>query len=210
MDMEVIIQTAIAELQRFFTILNKHYFNDELERPIITIQTDTTAGAYGWITVSKVWNRGEEEQYREINLCAEYLNRNPEEVIATLLHEMCHLYNLQNDIQDTSRSGTYHNAKFKKTAETRGLYVQKCEKYGHCITSPTFGMLQLLDEHNLNNDCFKLNRLKVNRNGKKPTGESRKSSRKYVCPSCSLIVRAYKDITGKLLCIDCKEIFIES
>jgi len=210
MDMEVLIQNAIAELQRFFTILNNHYFNNELERPIITIQTDTTTGAYGWITVSKVWNREDEEQYREINLCAEYLNRNPEEVIATLLHEMCHLYNIQNEIKDTSRSGTYHNTKFKKTAETRGLHVEKCEKYGHCITTPTFGLLQLLDENKLNNDCFKLNRLKVNRSGKKPTGEGRKSSWKYVCPCCNLIVRASKDITRKLLCIDCEEMLIES
>jgi len=210
MNIEVTIQSAIAELQRFFTLLNMRYFNNELERPVVTIQTDTTAGAYGWITVGKVWSRENEEWFREINLCAEYLNRSPDLVIATLLHEMCHLYNIQREIQDTSRGGTYHNMKFKRTAEIRGLQVGKCEKYGYCVTTPTPELTQFLNDNNLQVDCFRLNRLKTQRNGKKPTGESRQSTRKYACPCCGLIVRASKDIGGKLLCIDCEEVFVES
>ena len=36
----------------------------------------------------------------------------------------------KNGVQDTSRSGTYHNKKFKETAEAHGLTVEKGEKYG--------------------------------------------------------------------------------
>lgn len=43
---------------------------------------------------------------------------------------MVHLQNLQDGVQDTSRSGTYHNKKFKETAEAHGLTVEKGEKYG--------------------------------------------------------------------------------
>jgi len=210
MNIEITMQGVIAELQRFFTLLNEKYFSGELERPIITIQKDTTSGAYGWITVQRVWSSEDDKWFREINLCAEYLNRTPDLVIATLLHEMCHLYNLQNEIQDTSRSGTYHNTKFKKVAEPRGLQVNKCEKYGYCITTPTQELIDFLSENNLNADYFKLNRIKTHRSGKIPTGQTRQSTRKYTCPSCELIIRASKDITGKLLCIDCEEVLLES
>ena len=48
---------------------------------------------------------------------------------------MVHLKNLQDGVQDTSRSGTYHNKKFKKAAETTGaLTVEKGSKYGWHIT----------------------------------------------------------------------------
>ena len=44
-----------------------------------------------------------------------------------MLHEMAHLYNLENGIKDTSRAGTYHNAKFKATAEEHGLICERSE-----------------------------------------------------------------------------------
>ena len=43
---------------------------------------------------------------------------------------MVHLQNFQDNVQDTSRSGSYHNRKFKETAEAHGLTVEKGEKYG--------------------------------------------------------------------------------
>ena len=76
------------------------------------------------------WKAGEDEGHYEINLCAEYLNRPFEETCGTLLHEMVHLQNLQDGVQDTSRSGLYHNKKFRETAEAHGLTVEKGEKYG--------------------------------------------------------------------------------
>ena len=43
--------------------------------------------------------------------------------------------NLQNKVQDTSRSGMYHNKKFKEVAEKHGLTVEKDSKYGYCMLS---------------------------------------------------------------------------
>jgi hypothetical protein len=192
--------------------LNGVYFNNELERPVITIQTDSTSGAYGWISVGRVWSSKDEKWFREINLCAEHMNRSAELIITTLLHEMCHLYNLQHDIQDCSRGGTYHNAKFKLVAERCGLLVAKDERYGFCITTPSPELVELV-KAKTRAGCFKLERKKTYRDGspkitvtgkdgkEKTTTRSKSSTRKYVCPECGTIVRATKHVN--IACLDC-------
>ena len=192
-----------------------------MERPVIAILPDSTSGAYGWISKDKVWSSKDNAWFREINLCAEYLNRPADLVITTLLHEICHLYNIQNGIQDTSRAGTYHNAKFKEIAEKSGLIVEKNEKYGYCITMPSPELKEYV-KNNCRAGCFKLERMKTYRNGtpktttkgedgkEKTTSRTKQSMRKYNCPKCGLIIRASKDVTGRLKCLDCDEILIES
>jgi len=217
----VTIQSAIDELQRNFKLLNQRYFNGALERPVITIHTDLTSGSYGWITTNKVWSSKDNNWFREINLCAEYLNRDPALIITTLLHEMCHLYNIQNGIQDTSRSNTYHNVKFKEIAEKSGLDIEKDSKYGYCITTPSQELKELV-KANVRAGCFKLERMKTYRDGtpktttsgeggrEKTISRTKQSSRKYICPTCGIIIRASKDVSDKILCLTCDEIFVES
>lgn len=127
---EVSLKPVIAELEDLFSKFNTRFFADQLEKPVITVSPDHTRGAYGWCTGWKAWKAGDDEGHYEINLCAEYLNRPFEETCGTLIHEMVHLQNLQDGVQDTSRSGTYHNKKFKEAAEAHGLTVEKGEKYG--------------------------------------------------------------------------------
>jgi hypothetical protein len=134
---------------------------------------------------------------------------------------MCHLYNIQNGIQDTSRAGTYHNAKFKEIAEKCGMFVEKNEKYGYCVTTPSDELTRYVKE-NCRAGCFKLERMKTYKDGtpktttkgedgkEKTVSRTKQSMKKYSCPKCGLIVRATKDVTGRLMCLDCSEIFIES
>ena len=217
---EVTIMSAVDELQRAFRALNARYFAGELEKCIITIQTDTSSSAYAWISVGKVWSDKDQREYREINMVAEHLNREPEAVIASLLHEMCHLYNLQHEIKDTSRGGTYHNQNFRDAAEAHGLICERSEKYGWCRTSPTPELVEWVGE-SCRKGCFRYRRAATYRSGKpkitKPgvdgpvtVSRTAQSSRKYTCPSCGLIVRATRDLTGKLLCVDCSELLLES
>jgi hypothetical protein len=213
---KVTIQSAIDELQRMFKLLNSTYFNDELERPVITILSDSTSGAYGWISVNKVWSTKDEKWFREINLCAEYLNRPVELVITTLMHEMCHLYNIQQGVQDVSRVGTYHNKYFREVAETRGLIVEKDPKYGFCVTKPTPEFTELVKAR-CRAGCFKLERMKTYRDGtpkvtktgsdgkEKTITRTKQSSRKYTCPECNVIVRATKEVN--IICGDCNVTF---
>jgi len=83
------LKPVIEKLENLFSALNAKYYNNELQKPIITVSPDSTKGAYGWCTSWKAWRNQDEESddgYYEINLCAEYLSRSFEDIAETLLH----------------------------------------------------------------------------------------------------------------------------
>ena len=195
---EVSLKPVIEELENLFSKFNARFFADKLEKPVITVSPDHTRGAYGWCTGWKAWKAGEDEGHYEINLCAEYLNRPFEETCGTLIHEMVHLQNLQDGVQDTSRSGTYHNKKFKETAEAHGLTVEKGEKYGWHKTALSPEALEFVQS--LGKQGVTLVRPRpIGLKGSSKGGGS--SSRKYVCPCCGAIIRATKEV--RVICADC-------
>ena len=191
------LKPVIESLETYFGKINERFYNNELEKPVITVSHDDTAGAYGWCTSWRAWKDSEDEEagYYEINICAEYLSRPFEEVFGTLMHEMVHLYNLQIGVKDTSRSGTYHNKNFKTAAEAHGLILEKDEKYGWIGRKLNDEAKEFMNS--LNVKGFKLFREKPMKIKK----ASKSSSRKYVCPCCGLIVRATKEV--KIICADC-------
>lgn len=132
------LKPVIDKLEKLFSKFNDRFYGGELQTPVITVSPDTTKGAYGWCTSWKAWKEADSEDkdagYYEINICAEHLTRKFEELCGTLLHEMVHLWNLQNGVQDTSRGGTYHNKKFKEVAEQHGLIIEQHPKYGWTLT----------------------------------------------------------------------------
>lgn len=198
-------------IEKMFRTINADSFGGVIEEPIITIQT--TPGAYGHVSVAKVWKRGEDERH-ELNIAADWLDRPIEQVVATLIHEMVHLYNLQNGVQDCSRGGTYHNKKFKDEAEKHMIQIDKSDKYGWTITSPTDELLEYI--LNKGWEDFQMSRgfhfgIGGSGGGKisggsggvqggeiKPKGSN---SRKYVCPGCGAIVRATRDL--EIICKPC-------
>ena len=195
------LQDVVSKLESLFSKFNKRYFNNELVQPIITVAPDTTKGAYGWCTSWKAWkdkSEDESEGYYEINMCAEYLARPFLEICCTLIHEMVHLLNLQNEVQDTSRSGKYHNKRYKETAEHTGaLLVEKDSKYGWCDTKLTDEAAAWIVSCCNDEKEFNIYRSKI----PKITSVSKSSSRKYVCPECELIVRATKEV--RIICAEC-------
>lgn len=212
------IMSAVDELQRCYRALNKLYYNGVLEDVIITIQSDVKRSAYAWISVAKVWKDNTETSYHEINIVAEYLNRDPTEVVASLLHEMAHLYNMQQGVQDVSRGGQYHNTHFKFAAETHGLTCEHNKTYGWTITKATDQTAEWVKQ-NVRTGCFRMNRSQVWADGKpktvsgeddngKPavTKKGGSNIRKYICPDCGLIIRASRNIDGKVKCIECDKV----
>lgn len=127
------VSEIVAKTEAMFDLFNHHFYNGELTRPGITVSPDGGRGAYGWCSVYEIW-QASGEAYREINICAEYIDRPIGEVAATMLHEMAHLYNLTHEIKDVSNNGYYHNKKFKETAETHGLHIEHHATYGWTIT----------------------------------------------------------------------------
>ena len=208
------IQRAIQFLNKVFKGVNETYFNNELEMPVITIQT--SVGAYGHITVDKVWQTDGIARY-ELNIGAETLNRPIENVVTTMIHECVHLYCLMNNIKDTSNNGVYHNKKFKKIAEEMGhIQITKHEKYGFTISEPTEETIRFCLDYGF--DDIKISRKSpyytvgtattttTPTSTNTPKVRKPSSTRKYICPCCGNSFRATKQIN--VLCMDCNEQYI--
>lgn len=56
------IQTVVNQLEGLFDSFNDEFFNNELQKPVITVNPDITKGAYGWCTSWKAWKRNEEDE----------------------------------------------------------------------------------------------------------------------------------------------------
>lgn len=199
---------AAGYLEKMFHILNNYYFNGEIEEPIITMQS--TPSAYGHVTVAKAWHKANGDERHELNIDAGTLDRPIEDVTATLLHEMIHLYHLQNGVKDCSRGGTYHNKKFKVTAEACDLKIDYDPRIGWSITSPTEKLIELIIAQGWEDICIGRMDGYVSRgtgrgassgNTEPPKPKKTSSTRKYICPRCRMSVRATREVN--LICGDC-------
>lgn len=195
------IKLVIIELHKAFHLLNAELFKKKLPEPAILVQNQgNRKNVFGWCSSQEIWvDQGEQKRY-EINICAEYLNRSMIAVLTTLIHEMVHLHNAINGIQDTSRSGTYHNKIFKTEAENHGLEVQHDNSTGwsRCKMHPS--LVKKVYTYGINESAFTFARLST------PGKEKKKTSlRRYVCPGCETIIRATKDVN--VICADCNQKF---
>lgn len=206
---------TVQYLSKVFKYINQEYFIGALDIPTITVQS--TAGAYGHVTTSKVWKNERGEASYELNISADYLDRPIENIVATLIHESCHLYAMHTGIKDTSNRGVYHNKNFKRLAEERGLIISKHEKYGWTITEPSERTIDFCIQYNLKD-------IKVSRDtgffhtgigiGKGSDGTTDKptakkgNSQKWVCPCCRTIIRSTKKV--HVICGECGETFIRA
>lgn len=210
-------------LEHGFEVLNGVYFDNALPPVVITIMSSPRT--YGHFTVGKVW-KAEEEHLNEINISAEHLDRNIENVMATLQHELVHFYCQLNGIADTSQNGRYHNRNFKREAEARGLIISYGKYIGYSVTEPSPEFMEVLENNGIEKP------LNINRDGTMMdtgtggngyggggteggaggkgirTGKKKTSTRKYQCPCCSNSFRATKDI--RVLCMDCNVQYIKT
>ena len=203
-------------LNKVFKLINSEYFENELEMPTITIQS--TVGAYGHVTTSKVWKTESGKASYELNIGADYLNRPIENIVATLIHEGCHLYAMQNGIKDTSNRGVYHNKRFKTLAEDRGLIIEKHSRYGGTITTPSEATINFCIDNDLQevlitrHTGITFTGVGTGKNGNgtpvKPTAPKKGNSIKWICPCCGAIVRSTKILN--IVCGDCNEKFIQA
>ena len=119
---------------------------------------------------------------------------------------MVHLYNIKRGIQDCSRGGTYHNRKFKEEAEKHMIHIEKHEKYGWTITTPTDDLLEYILSQGW--EEFQMSRFPLaglrGQGGEEakggdtqaPEGDAerpKKNSWTHVCPNCKAIARTTKE-----------------
>lgn len=206
---------AVGQLEKMYNTMNADFYGGALPVPIITVQSKP--GSWGHCTTAKVWKRKDGGAY-EMNIAAEVLDREIEEIIDTILHEMVHLYCRENGIKEVSRGGKYHNGKFKELAEKCGLLCVKQGQYGWNTTAQGNDRLT---EYALEKGWseIKISRgglyglpqgLSVGASGTPSTGTGQplpgkrpSSTRKYVCPCCGMSVRATRDVN--IMCGDCHE-----
>lgn len=205
------------ELYRLYNVFNKRYYEGTLNRPIIVVQGNgKNRRSMGWCTRQKVWKDNNTQQtFYEIAVCGEYLFRDVEEICATLLHELVHLYCNQNQLKDTSRGCGYHNKVFKQVAERHGLHITYDKRIGWSLTEIKETEKDFIRQ-TVNESAFVLTRShhktptekpKPDDPGKEdppvnPPENPKSSTRKYMCPKCRASVRATKDVN--IICGDCK------
>ncbi len=202
-----------GQLEKLYRMLNEDFFESQLSTPIITVQS--TPRAYGHVTVHNAWSvKG--NGVKELNIAAGTLYRPIENTVATMLHEMVHIYNLEiAKVNDTSRNGTYHNATFKAAAEAHGLICTRSDVYGYSDTSSQLSdeliewvLTNGISDIELYRDELPALRIATgSKAGNTNTSTSttprttNTHSRKYKCPCCGNSARATKQI--KLICGDC-------
>ncbi len=195
---------TVSYLGKMYDYCNAKLFGGELTKPVITVQRDERNKTNGWWSVKKVWRENEnDEGEHELNITAQQLNRPIKEIAATMIHEMCHQYASVNNLQDCSRSGTYHNKLFKKIAETHGLTVECVKTIGWSHTTLTDETAAMIDEFVKDNPDSIIYRTPVFKGQTVKTS----STRKYVCPVCGQSVRATKEV--RIMCVDCDALMVE-
>ncbi len=200
-----------GQLERLYRMLNNDFFDNKLSMPVITVQS--TPRAYGHVSTYNAWSvKG--NGAKELNIAAGTLYRPIEYTVATMLHEMCHIYNLEiAKVSDTSRSGTYHNSAFRAAAEAHGLKCTKSSVYGYSDTSTQLSdeliewvLANGIADIQLFRDEMPGLRIATGaKAGNASTSTTQRTtnshSRKYRCPCCGNSARATKQIN--LICGDC-------
>lgn len=105
----------------------------EVPEVVITLGSGSIGARAGRLTLGHFaanrWQRGE-GRLPEMFVAGEGLSAGPRDVLGTLLHEAAHGLAEVRGIQDTSRQGRYHNARYRDLATELGLQISKVEGIG--------------------------------------------------------------------------------
>lgn len=196
------MKEQIIALEQIFDKLNQLKFNNELKKPIVTIQSKGRMKCFGWCSNITFWKNNKEEEFYEINIVAEYLNREFSEICETMLHEMVHLHNSQNNIKDCSKN--HHNKHFKEKAEEVGLIVEKDSKVGFGITHLSSKLEKEINSwEDFNKEVFNIYRMEVSNN---KTTKQKSKFYNYSCPTCGSKVKSLND-NLEIICKKCGTLF---
>ena len=179
-------------LYKAFDLFNEHYFDNELPPCMITLQKKRPNKNADFI-VEPIWfSTKSDDEFYQININPINMNREPEEILSSLLHEVIHYYCTLYKIKDCKQK--VHTTAYKEVAENHGLDVQYDDDIGWSITSLNNESIELvkdlIEEYK---DDFVYMYIE-----KRPV---KKSLFKYVCSSCGM--KAYAKAEKSIVCGDC-------
>ena len=109
-------QEIYSELQNSYNFFNEELFSSELPECLITVQRKRSVKGY---FAKNWWKNSQEQSIDEIALNPDFLHEHKlKEVLSTLVHEMCHLW--QSRYGSPGRAG-YHNKQWADKMESIGL-----------------------------------------------------------------------------------------
>ena len=153
------------------------------------------------------WSTQGGEMCQEINFCAEHLDRDPVDIVATVIHEKVHKWCHSLGIKDCAESGR-HNKAFKSYAEYLGLEVAPAtDGYGFGYTKPTPQLMKRIQTE-FKPDALAFNLFRLTRSKNK---QQSKNLRKWACggSDCPTIYsRGARDVLGE--CHRCGESWEET
>ena len=136
---------ATKIMEDIFNTINYIYFEDSLPKSAILVQN--TPREYARHTMKKFDKAVNNSEFTyEISIGAKFLDKPIEHAAAVLFHEMIHIYCVENTISDTCQNGRYHNGKFKKECESRGLLTEYDLANGYAYVLPTEDFIKALKD----------------------------------------------------------------
>lgn len=180
-------------LYKAFDLFNEHYFDNELPPCMITLQKKRPNNNGSFMAEPTWFNTQFDDETYEININPINMNRDPEEILETLLHEMVHYYCTLHNIKDV-KSGGKHTIEYKNVCESHGLNCELDEDKGYNQTNLNEESIKLVEDliEEYKNDFWYM------MVEKKPV---KKSLFKYICSSCGM--KAYAKAEKSIVCGDC-------
>lgn len=198
---------SYTDLDRAYRYFNERLFEGKLPDCLITLQRHKDA--YGYFSGGRFALKDGRDVADEIALNPQTFEaRTPIEILSTLVHEMCHLW--QHHHGKPGR-GSYHNQEWVEVMFEIGLIPQAVggpagkgtgDKVGHRIDPD--GRFEIAAKRFLEKNTLGLY---ADRAGDEDEQKARKkkaaSKTKFVCPTCDL--NAWAKPTALLTCTTCQE-----
>lgn len=192
-------EETFNQLQTAYDFFNEQLFDNELPQCMILVHRKRGARGYFWQDQFKA-ARGK-ERLHEIALNLESFDRTLEEILSTLVHEMCHLWQ---HLHGKPSRGNYHNWEFATKMESVGLITSQTGEKGGNRTGQ--GMTHYIEDGGLFSvECAKLLKSGFSLNWiaqRQPTKTKHAvSKQKFTCPNCGQ--NAWAKPSAKIGCWDC-------
>lgn len=188
--------------QQAYDYFNTRLFADQLPQCLITLQRKRTARGYFWASIFTA--RVGKATTDEIAMNPEHFGRTDSEILSTLVHEMCHLW--QAHYGKPSRTA-YHNKEWGRKMEEVGLIPSATGAAGGKQTGQQMthyvapGGLFEREIQALLDSGFAL---RWQSGGRASRGKgSAKNKIKYTCPDCGQ--NAWAKPGARLICGDCEQ-----